>query len=126
MNTADHVRANYPNCGFAIMGDFNKLFNLFTVNISDILLHHDFKEVVESPARDTALLDLIITDFGNAYSKPGITAPLGPNDHNVVTWNPVAVLDRHCTGNPIENNLRDLLWMRLEDGLVTIGLDRFD
>ncbi len=104
VDTADHVCSNHPDCGVAIMGDFNRL------NISDILLHHDFKQVVESPTRSTVLLDLIITDFNIFYNKPETTAPLGSSDHNVITWNPVMdpVMD---PGRP---------WTLLVDGLVTI------
>ena len=35
VDTVDHGRFNYPNSGFAIVGNFNKL------NISDKLLYHD-------------------------------------------------------------------------------------
>jgi hypothetical protein len=102
VDTADHVRSYYPNCGFAIMGDFNRL------NISDILLHHDSKQVVESPTRSTVLLDLIITDFNNFYNKPETIAPLGSSDHNVITWNPAMPPDGHRTGDRTENNKRRL------------------
>ena len=40
VDTADHVCSKHPDCGFAIMGDFNRL------NMSDILLHQDFKLVI--------------------------------------------------------------------------------
>ena len=96
MDTADHVRSNYPDCGFAIMDGFNRL------NISDILLHHDFKQVVECPTRSTVLLDVIITDFNNFYNKPR------SSDHNVITWNPVFPPDGHRTGDRTENNKRRL------------------
>ncbi len=102
VDTADHVCSNHPDCGFAIMGDFNRL------NISDILLHHDFKQVVESPTRSTVLLDLIITDFNNFYNKPETTAPLGSSDHNVITWNPVMLPDGHHTEDRTKNNKRRL------------------
>lgn len=82
VDTVDQIRTTYPYCGVAILGDFNKL------NISDLLLYQDLRQVVESSTRGVSVLDLIVTNFGDLYSRPVANAPLGPADHNIITWNP--------------------------------------
>ena len=42
------------------------------------------KQIVSSPTRGLATLDLIITDLYNFYDKPRILAPLGSADHSIV------------------------------------------
>jgi hypothetical protein len=46
------------------------------------------KQVVNKPTRETAILDLIITNLHQLYQCPHILAPLGSSDHNFVHWHP--------------------------------------
>ena len=88
VDTIDQVKNNGPNCGMAILSDFNKL------DIEDLLLHHDLKQVVESVTRVVSVLDLMITSFSNQYCKPESNAPIGSADHNFISWNPVKDISR--------------------------------
>lgn len=83
VDSVDLVRNRYPECGVIILGDFNKLI------ISDLIVHHDLKQVVQDATRGASILDLIITNFGNFYSRPTSNAPLGSADHNTIIWKPL-------------------------------------
>ena len=73
-NTIDSVRDRYPDCRIMLLGDFN---NFISRSLS-------LKQIVCSPTRGLATLDLIITDLHNFYDKPRILAPLGSADHSIV------------------------------------------
>ena len=49
----DCTRNKYPDCGIIILGDFNNL------NIFDLLNGHNLRQIVNSPTRGPAALDLI-------------------------------------------------------------------
>lgn len=78
----DIIRNESPDCGLVLLGDFNHL------DISDILNSHNLFQAVNEPTRNSAILDLIITNMQTYYNKPAILAPIGTSDHNVVKWLP--------------------------------------
>ena len=80
IESLDHVRNKFPDCDIVLLGDFNNL------NISDLLTSHDVSQILSEPTRDSALLDLVITNMQQFYKKPLILAPVGTSDHNVVNW----------------------------------------
>ena len=65
IETLDSVRSAHPDCGVIICGDFN------TLAFSDVLAHHNLKQIVRDPTRGNSILDLILTDICNRYDKPG-------------------------------------------------------
>ena len=80
IETLDLVRSTHPDCGIVILGDFNGL------DFSDVLSHHDLKQVVRTSTRGINVLDLIVTNLAGLYNIPVVTAPLGTSDHSSVEW----------------------------------------
>ena len=78
INTIDLIRNKHPDHGLVILGDFNDL-EIRTLSISQNL-----KQVVDQPTRESAILELILTNLHNLYDRPDILAPLGSSDHNIV------------------------------------------
>ncbi|KAI8498128.1 hypothetical protein Bbelb_240720 [Branchiostoma belcheri] len=82
ITTVDQLRAKYPDIGFHIGGDFNRMDTLNLCN------NINMKQIVRVPTRQDAILDLIITNVSRFY-KPCITiAPLGMSDHRSVLLHP--------------------------------------
>ena len=77
-NTIDSIRNRYPDCRIMLLGDFNNF------DVSNLTRSLSLKQIVSSPTRGLATLDLIITDLYNFYDKPRILAPLGSADHSIV------------------------------------------
>ena len=71
VETLDLVRNTYPECGIVLLGDFNNL------DISDLLSCHDLSQVVTTPTRGSAILDLVISNIHSFYDIPTTIAPLG-------------------------------------------------
>ena len=84
VNTTNSLRNKYPDCGLAILGDFNNF------GAPKLLSGHNLKQVVHLPTRGSATLDLIITNLQTLYDIPRILAPLGSADHSIVLWLPIA------------------------------------
>ena len=82
IESLDHARNKFPNCGIVLLGDFNNL------NISDLLISHNLSQIFNEPTRGSTILDLVIMDMQQFYKKPLILAPVGTSDHNVVNWRP--------------------------------------
>ncbi|KAI8522161.1 scavenger receptor [Branchiostoma belcheri] len=76
----DQIRAQHPEVGVVILGDPKRL------DISDIFSGNGLIQVVDTPTRGQAILDLIITDLKGNYHKPEVISPLGLSDHNMVLW----------------------------------------
>jgi len=74
------LAAMYVDCGYAILGDFNR------VDVDPLLWVHGLKQVEDKPTRDDAVLDLIVTNVDTRYTRPEITSPMGLSDHNTVLW----------------------------------------
>ena len=82
--TVDCMRQRYPDCGVAIMGDFNLMR-------SYPLTHHlGLKQVVafRTLTRGSNTLDCIYTNFASNYLGPVEEAPLGASDHVNILWKP--------------------------------------
>lgn len=114
LNTTDSIQNNYPNRGIVFLGDFK---NFDTSNLSRSL---GLKQIVTSPTRGSAILDL-----HDLYNKPRILVPLGSADHNIVQW---ATINVNITSKPQTKRLsalfaaiRDLQLMPLVGGLVHIN-----
>ena len=82
IESLDHARNKFPDCGIVLLGDFNNL------NISDLLTSHDLSQILSEPTRGSTILDLVITNMQQFYKKPLILAPVGTSDRNVVNWRP--------------------------------------
>ena len=61
-----------------LLGDFNNF------EVTNLTRNLSLKQIVCSPTRGLATLDLIITDLDYFYDKPRILAPLGSADHSIV------------------------------------------
>ena len=86
VSSIDTIRSKYPDCGIVVLGDFNHL------NIQDLVISHNLKQVVTRPTRQDSILDHIITNLKSFYKTPDISAPLGTSDHNVIMWIPKDIL----------------------------------
>ena len=73
----DVIRTVHPDCGVVLLGDFNGL------EICDLLIHQNLKQIFRTPTRGEHVLDLIVTNLHELYNEPSIIAPLGTSDHNV-------------------------------------------
>ena len=89
VSSIDTIRCKYPDCGIAILGDFNHL------NINDLVICHNLKQVVTRPTRQNSILDCIITNLKSFYKTPDIHAPLGSSDHNTILWTPKNILNKN-------------------------------
>ena len=82
VETLDLVRNTYPECGIVLLGVFNNL------DISDLLSCHDLSQVVTTPTRGSAILDLVITYIHSFCDIPPTIAPLGTSNDKIVKWCP--------------------------------------
>ena len=82
INTTDRLRNEHPDHGLVLPSDFNDF------DCSNLVSHHSLKQVLQQPTRNSAILDLIVTNLHNLYSSPTIHALLGSSDHNIVFWQP--------------------------------------
>ena len=89
INSADILRNQYPNCGLIFLGDFNDF------QTSSLLSRHSLKQLVLTPTRGSAILDLIITNLSDFYEAPQVLAPLGSSDHNIVMISPNLTKSNH-------------------------------
>ena len=84
-NSLDAAESIYPNCALIIAGDFNRL------DVTRLKRHFQLKQIVETPTRKDAILDLVLTNLHDYYNKPQIFSPFGLSDHNTIS---VSVLAR--------------------------------
>ena len=94
----DVIRTTHPDCGVVLLGDFNRL------EICDLLIHQNLKQIVRTLTRSEHVLDLIVTNLHELYNEPSIIAPLGTSDHNVVKWTPSASGSAQSHGKSISKN----------------------
>ena len=78
------VEGRYPGCGIIIAGDFNKL------DIKSFCRLFRFKQLIKTPTRGAAILDLVITKLHKFYhaSSIEILPPFGLSDHNTIVIPP--------------------------------------
>ena len=60
------AESTFPNCGLIVAGDFNHL------NVDSLQRHFNLKQLVKSPTRGQATLDLILTNMAKFFSQPEI------------------------------------------------------
>ena len=72
------AEANFPNYGVIIAWDFNRL------NVSNLTRHFKLKQLVKSPTRGHAILDLVLTNLHRFYSPVEHFPPFGLSDHHTV------------------------------------------
>ncbi|KAI8516894.1 hypothetical protein Bbelb_054750 [Branchiostoma belcheri] len=82
VTTTDMLRTLYPDVGLVFAGDYNRL------DYKPLLLAHRLQQVVNSPTRGEATLDVVITNLKSYYNVPVVTNPIGNSDHNAVWWQP--------------------------------------
>ena len=82
LESMDLLHTKYPDIGFAIMGDFNRM------PVNNILKHCNLKQLVKFPTRALATLDLIMTNFNVHYRDPVPLSALGKSDHVCILWRP--------------------------------------
>ena len=99
IDKVDLIRSTSPNCGVVLLGDFNGL------DISDLLCHHNLTQTVDTPTRNSNILDLIVTNLEAMYCKPVTMAPLGSSDHNIVKWAAKTINER-IDNKTIKKNVR--------------------
>ena len=80
IETLDHARNKFSDCGIVLVGGFN--------NLTPLLTGHDLNQIICEPTRGSAILDLVITNLQQFYKKPLIIAPVGTSDHSVINWCP--------------------------------------
>ena len=86
--TLSEVEAKFYSCGIIIAGDFNRL------NVNQIIKHFRLKQIVKSPTRGEAILDLILTNMHESYKSPQILPPIGLSDHNTVVVSPTHIVKK--------------------------------
>ena len=69
------AEAALPNCGIILTGDFNRL------NTSRLQKHFKLKQLVKFPTRESATLDLFLTNMGDHFATPELYPPFGLSDH---------------------------------------------
>ena len=62
----DVIRTAHPDCGVVLLGDFNRL------EICDLLIHQNLKQIVRTSTRGEHVLDLIVTNLHELYNEPTI------------------------------------------------------
>ena len=82
IDSADTLRISYPDVGFIIAGDFNR------IKVDRVMSGNDFKQIIKFPTRGQATLDLIFTNIERYFKDPVCLPPFGNSDHNCIILNP--------------------------------------
>ena len=115
LESMDHLHTKYPDIGFAITEDFNRM------TINHILKNCNLKQLVTFPTRGDATLDLIMTNFSVHYKDPVNMPALGKSDHVCILWRPKVPVVKHQstkrTYRPMKDSqLREFgVWIQDED-----------
>ena len=86
--TLSEVEAKFYSCGIIIAGDFNRL------NVNQIIKHFRLKQIVKSPTRGKAILDLVLTNMHEFYKSPQILPLIGLSDHSTVVVSPAHIVKK--------------------------------
>ena len=79
-------------------------------------------QVVDKPTRGDTILDKIVTNIGDYYSKPEILTPIGLSDHNTVLWLPkICPHQRNTVQHRVVRTFRNL--DKLAFGRWMVGCD---
>ena len=82
----DKLKSESPSTAIIAAGDFNPDSN--GLNIRTITRQCHIKQIVKTPTRGNALLNLIFTDIHNFYEDPEVLPPLETSDHRRIVWTP--------------------------------------
>ena len=82
----DKLKSESPSTAIIAACDFNPDCN--GLNIRTIARQCHIKQIIKTPTRGNALLDLIITDIHKFYEDPEGLPPLGTSDHRRIVWRP--------------------------------------
>ena len=82
-NCLSVMESRFPNCGFIILGDFNKLYT------SRLRTGYDLKQLVNFPTRGNNTLDIVLTNLNAFFDQPTKCAPFGLSDHMSIEVRPV-------------------------------------
>ena len=82
-NCLSVMESRFPNCGFIILGDFNKL------NTSRLRTGYDLKQLVNFPTRGNNTLDIVLTNLNAFFDQPTKCSPFGLSDHMSIEVRPV-------------------------------------
>ncbi|XP_078585796.1 uncharacterized protein LOC144867616 [Branchiostoma floridae x Branchiostoma japonicum] len=99
LTVSDKIRGKHPDCGIAILGDFNRL------DTSGLCRGTVMSQVVRNNTRGNAMLDLIVTNMKNEYHPPTVLPPVGLSDHLSVLWSPK---EEHVRIKPTVKHIRHL------------------
>jgi hypothetical protein len=64
IDVTDDLRTRYPEMGFCILGDFNRM------DINTIIRGNELEQIITFPTRGKATLDLVITNLRDHYTSP--------------------------------------------------------
>ena len=78
LTSMDLLHTKYPEIGFVIMGDFNRM------HINDILYNCNLRQLIKFPTRGQATL--VLTNLIAHYEDPSPLSALGENDHICIKW----------------------------------------
>ncbi|CAB4021326.1 Hypothetical predicted protein [Paramuricea clavata] len=78
----DKLLLEHPNAGIMILGDFNHF------DYKTLCRHSFLKQTVKKPTRQSAILDLILTNMHQWYNEPEILPAIGLSDHLSVLATP--------------------------------------
>ena len=80
----DSFISESSNTSIIITGGFNALCNGFQERV--LKKHCKLKQVIRTPTRGNAILDLILTNAHSFYETPVPLAPIGCSDHSAIIW----------------------------------------
>ena len=96
------AEALFPNCGFVIVGNFNRL------NTAPLQNHFKLKQLVKFPTRGQTMLDLFLTNMYDYFSAPESFPPFGLSDHATVIMKPkIRVPNQHTRKSIIIRDVRE-------------------
>ena len=78
----DSLISESPNTSIIITGDFNPLSDGFQERV--LKNHCKLKQVIKTPTRGKAILDLILINAHSFYETPVSLAPIGCSDHSAI------------------------------------------
>ena len=76
------IESRFANCGFLVLGDFNRL------DITPLRNNFQLKQIVHFPTRGRRTLDLILTNISEYYQAPIERPPFGLSDHATIQLQP--------------------------------------
>ena len=77
-------KSESPDTSIIAAGDFNPVSNVFNPRV--INTRCNLKQVVKHPARNSVILDLIMSDIHKFYQELLLLAPIGGSDHCTIVW----------------------------------------